>query len=212
MSENVPHDNEQMLREQIIARGVKNARVLDAMRHIDRLMFVPSDQAEQAYADGALPIQHRQTISQPYVVALMTDFLDPQPTDKALEIGSGSGYQTAVLAQLVHHVYSLEIHEDLIPGARSRLSELGLTNVTVVEGNGWDGLPQYAPFDKIIVTAAPEVVPVHLMQQLKIGGRMVIPVGKEEQELFVIDRRGPDDYHKRNEGSVRFVPMVHHPE
>jgi protein-L-isoaspartate(D-aspartate) O-methyltransferase len=166
-----------MVESQIVARGVRDSSVLDAMRTVPRHRFVPAGHAYQAYADQPLPTGEGQTISQPYIVALMTELLGCGPKDTVLEIGTGSGYQAAVLAELVAHVYSIEIVEILARRADSTLKELGYGNISVKAGDGYRGWPEHAPFDAIIVTAAPDHIPEPLVEQLKVGGRLVIPVG-----------------------------------
>jgi protein-L-isoaspartate(D-aspartate) O-methyltransferase len=201
--------NDQMIREQIVARGVGNQRVLDAMRRVDRMLFVPPESHFEAYADRALPVGMGQTISQPYIVGLMTELLNPGVEDRVLEIGTGTGYQTAILAELAREVWSLEVVPELASSARSRLSELGYRNVHILERDGWLGLPEEAPFDGIIVTAAPEAVPRRLLEQLRVGGRMVVPVGVVEQDLLVIERMAEGTFEERSVVPVRFVPMIH---
>jgi protein-L-isoaspartate(D-aspartate) O-methyltransferase len=205
----------QMVEEQIVSRGVRDERVLEAMRTVPRHLFVPPDLVERAYSDGALPIGEGQTISQPYIVALMTELLDIQPEDSVLEIGTGSGYQAAVLARLARQVYSIEIIPTLASSARQRLGEMGLKNVVVRTGDGYRGWPEFAPFDGIIVTAAPPEIPAALVAQLKRGGRMVVPVGEnsESQNLMVIEKSLTSDaVTKRTVIPVRFVPMVRAPD
>jgi len=196
-----------MLATQIEARGVQNARVLQAMREVPRHLFVPEELREHAYEDRPLPIGQAQTISQPYIVAAMTELLDPEPSDRVLEIGTGSGYQAAVLARLVDHVYSIEIVPELARRARRTLAEGGYANVSVIEGDGYRGLPDEAPFDGIIVTAAPEQIPQPLVEQLAMGGRMVIPVGDFTQQLVVLERTA-SGIQTRTIFGVRFVPMT----
>jgi protein-L-isoaspartate(D-aspartate) O-methyltransferase len=196
-----------MVEEQIEGRGVRNPRVLAAMRETPRHLFVPEALRPHAYEDRPLPIGSRQTISQPYIVAFMTEQLDPQPDDVVLEIGTGSGYQAAVLARLVRRVISIEILPELAEGARRALAEAGVTNVEVITGDGYRGLPDRAPFDGIIVTAAPPEVPAPLVEQLAPGARMVIPVGEGFQELLVLERT-PSGVTRRAVLPVRFVPMT----
>jgi len=198
---------ERMVERDIAGRGVKDERVLAVMREVPRHLFVPPDQAAQAYDDHPLPIGSGQTISQPYVVAFMTEQLRLTGSERVLEIGTGSGYQTAVLARLAAKVYSIEIREELAGQARARLSASGATNVEVRAGDGWFGWKEEAPFDGILVTAAPETVPGPLLEQLAPGGRMVIPVGGFYQELKVIERT-PDGFRERSVLPVRFVPFV----
>ncbi len=197
-----------MIEEQLVARGIRNPRVLAALRSVPRHEFVPAEARARAYEDGPLPIGFEQTISQPYIVALMTEVLDPRPADRVLEIGAGSGYQAAVLAHLVARVYSIEIVAPLAAWAAANLARLGIGNVHVRAGDGHGGWPEAAPFDAIIVTCAPEQVPEPLVQQLREGGRMVIPVGgSSEQQLFFLEKRG-GTVEQRAVLPVRFVPMT----
>lgn len=200
---------EDMLNEQLVGRGIQNRRILEAMRTVDRALFVPVDLQSEAYADTALPVGYGQTISQPYIVGLMTELLDPQKGDHVLEIGCGTGYQAAVLAELAEEVWTLEIIPELASLARARMAELEYRNVYVLAGDGYVGLAEQAPFDKIIITAAPKNVPVRLLEQLSQGGRMVVPIGTEEQELMIYERVGLHEYKKEHVAPVRFVPMVH---
>lgn len=198
---------QRMVERQIAARGVRDPRVLEAMMTVERHRFVPEDVVEFAYSDQPLPIGHGQTISQPYIVALMTELLNPQPGDTVLEIGTGSGYQAAVLAGLVSQVYTIEIVEPLAEESHTRLLDLGFDNVTVRCGDGYAGWPEHAPFRRIIVTAAPPSVPKPLLEQLTVGGRLVVPVGDAFQELQVIVRE-ESGYRVQRSIAVRFVPMV----
>ena len=191
----------------IESRGVANPRVLEVMRKVPRHQFVPEAIRERAYGDHALPIGNRQTISQPYIVAAMTELLDPAVGDTVLEIGTGSGYQAAVLSELVHKVYSIEIVAELAKDARKKLTELGYDNVVVITGDGYRGLPEQAPFDGIIVTAAPEKIPQPLIDQLAVGGHLVIPVGAMFQELVVLERTS-EGVQTRRVFPVQFVPMT----
>ncbi len=200
-----------MVRDQIRARGVQDEKILRVMREVPRHLFVPPHLRGQAYQDKPLPIGEGQTISQPYIVALMTELLQPQPGDVVLEIGTGSGYQAAVLSRLVHRVYSVEILNRLGLAAEGLLERLGFTNVRVKIGDGYLGWPEYAPFDGILVTAAPPEIPPALTAQLKRGGRMVLPVGKtaKSQKLMVLEKSKTSDHIvRRTVISVRFVPMV----
>jgi len=199
---------EEMVRLQIERRGVRNPAVLRAMREVPRHLFVPEPMRRSAYEDHPLPIGHGQTISQPYIVAAMTEMLDPKPGHRVLEIGTGSGYQAAVLARLVSHVYTIEIVEPLGRQAQERLAALGYRNVTVRIGDGYEGWPEEAPFDRIILTAAPPEVPQKLIDQLRNGGRLVAPVGAGWQELVVIDKDAKGSVRRRTEFPVMFVPMV----
>ena len=196
-----------MVRRQIEARGVTDPRVLEAMRTVPRHYFVPKAGQPQAYADHPLPIGHEQTISQPVIVAFMTQLLAPEPGDRVLEIGTGSGYQAAVLSRLVKEVFSIEIVEPLAKRAAADLKRHGYDNVTVIAGDGYRGLSTEAPFDGIIVTAAPPYVPEPLVEQLKVGGRMVIPVGEAYQELRLLEKTSAGVEEKRVL-AVRFVPMT----
>ena len=198
---------ERMVSEQIEARGVRDARVLAAMRRVPRHEFVPFGQRAYAYEDRPLPIGHGQTISQPYIVAVMSEALELDGSEKVLEIGTGSGYQAAVLAELAAEVYTIEIVEPLAERAADDLKRLGFEKLRVRAGDGYRGWPEAAPFDAIIVTAAPDHVPQSLVDQLAVGGRMVIPVGRMFQELVLITR---DEQGVRHEDllAVRFVPMV----
>ena len=197
-----------MVETQIVARGVRNPRVLDAMRSVPRHLFVDDAQRGHAYEDGPLPIGGRQTISQPYIVALMSELLDLTPNERVLEIGTGSGYQSAVLSRLAGHVYSIEIIPELAKQSAERLTRLGFVNITVKEGDGYRGWPEFAPFDGIIVTAAPERIPQPLLDQLAPNGRMVIPVGGFFQELKVFKKDANGRVTEQDIIPVRFVPMT----
>ena len=200
----------EMVREQLTGPGrdIRHAGVLRAMGKVPRHRFVPPDHQSHAYSDHPLPIGHGQTISQPYVVAFMSERLDPQPADRVLEIGTGSGYQAAVLAELVAEVYSIEIIEPLARSAEATLAGLGYTNVHVRAGDGYLGWPEAAPFDAVIVTCAPDHVPPALISQVKDGGRLIIPVGgRFNQELVLLEKRGTN-VEQRAVLPVRFVPMT----
>jgi protein-L-isoaspartate(D-aspartate) O-methyltransferase len=196
-----------MVRDQIEALGVRDARVLAAMRKVPRHLFVPSDELPLAYADTPLPIGYNQTISQPYVVAFMTEALELKPQDRVLEIGTGSGYQAVVLAELVREVYTVEIVEPLARQAEGRIRSLGYANVHVRNGDGYRGWPEAAPFDAIIVTAAPDHVPPPLVEQLREGGRLVLPLGRWDQDLVRL-RKTPKGITRESLLPVRFVPMT----
>ena len=200
---------EQMVKRQLQARDIDDPRVLKAMRDVPRHRFVPASQISQAYDDHPLTIGEGQTISQPYIVALMTQLVRPGKSSKTLEVGTGSGYQAAVLAGLVDEVYTIEIVPGLAARAASLLSELGLENVHVRQGDGYQGWPEQAPFDCILVTAAPREVPPPLLEQLTIGGRLVIPVGSTglTQTLLVIERT-KGGFKRTPVIPVRFVPMT----
>jgi len=196
-----------MVSGQIESRGVRHEAVLEAMRTVPRHRFVPEGVRREAYQDGPLPIGHRQTISQPYIVALMTELLRPEKSMKVLEVGTGSGYQAAVLAECVGEVYTIEIVRELGIEAAGLLDSLGYENVHTRIGDGYDGWPEQAPFDGILVTAAPAKVPPPLKEQLVVGGRLVIPVGRGGQDLVVITRT-EKGFVERIVTPVRFVPMT----
>jgi protein-L-isoaspartate(D-aspartate) O-methyltransferase len=198
---------ERMVESQVEARGVKDPRVLSALLKVERHRFVPEKYLDLAYSDQPLPIGEGQTISQPYIVALMTELLELKGNEKVLEIGTGSGYQAAILAELAKEVYTIEIIEPLATRAREKLSELGYQNVTVKAGDGYLGWPEAAPFDAIIVTAAPDHIPKPLIEQLKEGGRMVLPVGTHTQELKKIVKRS-GKMETIDVIPVLFVPMT----
>ena len=207
-AEELTADRQAMVETQIAARGISDARVLAAMREVPRHEFVPAERRAQAYKDRPLPIGHEQTISQPYIVAFMTEQLALKPAQRVLEIGTGSGYQAAVLAKLVTDVFTIEIVEPLAKRAAADLARLGFENVKVRAGDGYQGWPEAAPFDAIIVTCAPDHVPEPLVSQLKEGGRMVIPVGKfGAQQLYVLEKRG-GKIEGRSVLPVMFVPMT----
>lgn len=196
-----------MVESQIARRGVADSVVLAALRQVPRHQFVPEKYRGAAYADEPLPIGEGQTISQPYIVAYMTEALELQPHDRVLEIGTGSGYQAAVLAEIVDSVFTIEIVQPLAERAESTLTSLGYANIFVRAGDGYRGWPEHAPFDAVIVTAAPDHVPQPLIDQLAPGGRMVIPVGEFHQELLVI-RRTDQGVITDTTLAVRFVPMT----
>ncbi len=198
---------ETMVREQIIARGISDNAVIMTMRSVPRHLFVPSHLWPAAYSDRPLPIGEDQTISQPYIVAFMTQALKPDSNMKILEIGTGSGYQAAILAELVREVYTIEIICSLSEGAQRRLQDMEYENIWVKCGDGYQGWPDEAPFDGIIVTAAPERIPTPLVEQLDVGGRMVLPVGKYFQELLLITKTDRGITQERLL-PVRFVPMT----
>jgi protein-L-isoaspartate(D-aspartate) O-methyltransferase len=198
-----------MVARQLRRRGIRDERVLEAMATTPREEFVPGVPTSLAYDDRALPIDAGQTISQPYMVARMTELLRVEPGDRILEIGTGSGYQAAVLARLGAKVTTVERLPDLAEGARAKLRELGIEGVDVRLGDGSNGEPDGAPWDGIVVTAAAPSIPDPLREQLEIGARLVIPVGpRHQQDLVVVDRRGPNDWHEWSDGAVVFVPLV----
>jgi len=198
---------EAMVRNQVMHRGISDSAVLAALRKVPRHLFMPEQYRREAYEDYPLPIGEGQTISQPYIVALMTQMLEIKPGCKVLEIGTGSGYQAAVLAEMGADVYTIEILPALAEQARDRLRELGYAGVHVLVGDGYRGYLAAAPFDAVIVTAAPEKIPQPLVDQLKVGGRLVVPIGKYTQELILV-RKGENGTTTENMLPVRFVPMV----
>jgi len=200
-------ERERMVADQIAARGVRDSRVLAAMRKVPRHEFVPAELAARAHHDSPLPIGHAQTISQPYIVAFMTEQLELDGDEKVLEIGTGSGYQAAVLGELAKQVHTIEIVEPLARQSRELLAQQGYANIAVRAGDGYRGWPEEAPFDAIILTAAPPEIPQPLIDQLAMGGRLVAPVGRWNQELVLI-RRDENGFHREKLIGVRFVPMV----
>ncbi len=197
-----------MIKEQIAPRGMIDAPVLAAMAKVPRQEFVPEALREDSYGDHPLPIGYGQTISQPFVVAFMTEQIRPKQTDRVLEIGTGSGYQAAILAELVAEVYSIEIIEPLATQAAETLQRLGYKNVHITAGDGYKGWPEHAPFDAIIVTCAPDRIPNPLTEQLKEGGRMIVPVGSGfDQELYLLEKKNGELRHTAVL-PVRFVPMT----
>lgn len=197
-----------MVEHQLACRGIRHPAVLGAMGRVPRERFMPPELADRAYEDSALGIACGQTISQPYMVARMTELLDPGPDDHVLEIGTGSGYQTAVLAELVGHVCTIEWHLRLMTEAAERLNELGISNVSFRCGDGTRGWPERAPFDGILVTAGGPVVPTALREQLAVGGRMVIPVGPLDDQTLLVIRRTPDGFETIEDLKCRFVKLV----
>jgi protein-L-isoaspartate(D-aspartate) O-methyltransferase len=207
---NYKNARERMVRGQIRARGIKDEKVLSTMARVPRHLFVPETYQYLAYTDGPLPIGKGQTISQPYIVALMTEALNLSADDRVLEVGTGSGYQAAILAEIVREVYSIEIIPELGHKARERLEEMGYNNIQVRIGDGYLGWPEKAPFDAIMVTAAADEIPRPLTDQLKPGGRLCIPVGgiADVQSLLLITKK-EKGLHQQNMIPVRFVPLVH---
>ncbi len=199
---------QEMVDRQLRGRDITDERVLKVMGKVPRHLFVPKDEQDQAYEDHPLPIGYQQTISQPYIVALMTQLAKPRPESRALEVGTGSGYQAAVLGELCKEVYSIEIVAPLAQEATKRLAELGYKNVTVRAGDGYQGWAEKAPFDVILVTAAPDHVPQPLVEQLARGGRLVIPVGKYAQQLIVLEKQRDGTVTRQAVAPVVFVPMT----
>ena len=197
-----------MLDEQIIARGIKDEKIIEAFLKVQRHLFVPEQYRSRAYGDHPLPIGEGQTISQPYIVAFMTHVLNLSRSDKVLEIGTGSGYQAAILGELSDHVFTIEINEPLGRRADRLLKELGYFNVKVKVGDGYKGWKEYAPFDAIIVTCAPTHVPNPLKEQLKEGGRMIIPVGESYYQKLIYLEKAGGELIQKSELPVRFVPMI----
>lgn len=198
----------EMIKSQIITRGVKNPAVLRALEKVPRHRFVNESLESSAYDDAPMPIGEGQTISQPFIVAYMTAALELKGGEKVLEVGAGSGYQAAVLSEIVDHLYTIEINENLAIDVSRRLKKMGCKNVSLKFGNGYKGWPEHAPFDGIIVTAAPDSIPHFLVEQLKIGGKMVVPVGKTNQDLIVVTKFPDGSVEKESRIPVRFVPMI----
>ncbi|WP_414503593.1 protein-L-isoaspartate(D-aspartate) O-methyltransferase [Synechococcus sp. H70.1] len=198
-----------MVKEQILQRGIRDPRVLEAMRKVPRHLFVPPELRDRAYRDCPLPIGYGQTISQPYIVAFMTEAARLTPQSVVLEIGTGSGYQTAILAELARQVYSLERLAPLAARAQQTLTALGYRNVEVRQGDGYQGWPEHAPYDAIVVTAAPPAVPTALLEQLAVGGTLVVPVGESQgsQSLLILHKT-PEGVVQKEAFPVQFVPMV----
>jgi protein-L-isoaspartate(D-aspartate) O-methyltransferase len=201
---------EEMVERQVAARGITDQSLLDAMRSVPRELFVPEHLIEFAYEDGPLPIEADQTISQPYIVALMIEAAEVKPGDKVLEIGAGSGYAAAVMGRIAGEVLALERHHELAELAGKRLEWLGYTNVDILEGDGTNGLPEEAPFDAIIAAASGSHVPETLVGQLSVGGRMVMPIGEPHsvQRLVKVTRVSEEEYEQEDLGPVRFVPLI----
>ncbi|HET7713076.1 MAG TPA: protein-L-isoaspartate(D-aspartate) O-methyltransferase [Patescibacteria group bacterium] len=199
---------EQAIKEQLIARGIIHPKVIKAFREVSRESFLPEDKKDQAWHDGPVAIGHQSTISQPYVVALMTQLLGLKGNEKVLEVGTGSGYQAAILSKLAKKVYSIDISPELTAEAKDRLKALGFANVLLLSGDGSAGYPEAAPYDAIIVTAGSPKIPPPLIAQLKIGGRLVIPVGDELSQTILVATRRAKDIETHVTESVRFVPLV----
>ncbi|AKD05928.1 protein-L-isoaspartate(D-aspartate) O-methyltransferase [Pontibacter korlensis] len=197
-----------MIERQLRGRDITDAKVLEAMREEDRSLFVPDDMLEHTYEDRALPIGREQTISQPYIVAYMAQALRLGPEDVVMEVGTGCGYNAAVMSRIVKHVYSVEVIQWLADLAKENLRKARIENVTTRHGDGFGGWPEEAPFDAIILTAAPPAIPEPLKQQLKIGGRLLAPVGNVMQSLVLLQRTGADFFEERKLLPVKFVPMT----
>ncbi|MFP4041598.1 MAG: protein-L-isoaspartate(D-aspartate) O-methyltransferase [Bacteroidales bacterium] len=201
-------EKQQMVKQQIVDRGIKDPKVIAAMKDVDRHVYVPKNYRDMAYSDRPLPIGNGQTISQPYIVALMTELLELEEGEKVLEIGTGSGYQAAVLSHITSEVYSIEIIEELAEQAKDNLQKQGYDSIKLKIGDGYKGWEEYAPFDAIIVTCAPSDIPEPLKEQLAEGGRMIIPIGdKFIQELVLFEKKN-GELEKQEISSVRFVPML----
>jgi protein-L-isoaspartate(D-aspartate) O-methyltransferase len=206
--QNYWQERNQMVKRQIMDRGINDPKVISAMKDVARHEYVPQNYREMAYDDRPLPIGHGQTISQPYIVALMTELLELEEGDKVLEIGTGSGYQAAVLSHITSEVFTIEIVEGLAEDAKKVLQKQGYTNIHVKIGDGFKGWPEHAPFDAIIVTCSPSDIPAPLKNQLKEGGRMVIPVGGKFIQELVLVKKENGELKKQEISSVRFVPML----
>ena len=207
--DNFALQREQMVEEQLVARNIIDTAVLRAMQIVPREMFVPKAYQEFAYRDGPIPISAGQTISQPYVVALMLSLLHCRPTDRVLEIGTGSGYAAAILSQMAMHVYTVERHEELVALAQSRFDQLGYENVSCKQADGSLGWSEHAPYDRIIVAAAGPKVPKTLQMQLAINGRLIMPVGKRKrQNLMLVERVAATEFRQKRLQPVRFVPLI----
>lgn len=199
---------EEMIENQLKRSGISDPDVLQAMREVDRELFVPDELKDRAYFDGPLPIGKGQTISQPYIVAFMAQELKLKPDDVVLEIGTGCGYNAAVLSKLIHHVYSVEVIQWLSELAKENLANAGIQNITTQNDDGYKGWPDHAPFDAIALTAAPPAIPEPLKKQLKIGGNLLAPVGQKRQSLKLLEKTGPETFKEKELLWVSFVPMT----
>lgn len=199
---------ERMVERQIARRGIDSPRVLEAFRSVPRHLFVPQHKREFAYSDGPLPIGRGQTISQPYIVAYMTEALELQGEERVLEIGTGSGYQAAILGELAAEVYTVERHQDLAKTASQRLQDMDYENIHVIQGDGTEGLPEHAPFQGVIVTAAAPEVPRPLLDQLDEGGRLIMPVGSRGGQVLKLYQRREGDFSVKALSPVAFVPLI----
>lgn len=199
---------ETMIEKQLKGRDIKDENVLRAMAEIDRELFVPDEMKKYAYEDGPLPIGRKQTISQPYIVAYMAQQLDLRTDHKVLEVGTGCGYNAAVISRIVSHVYSMEIIEWLAEVAKKNLKRANIENVTAAFGDAYKGWPEYAPFDRIVLTAAAPYLPDPLKEQLKVGGKILAPLQDGYQKLILLEKTGEDSFETKNLIPVRFVPMT----
>lgn len=201
-------NQEQAIKDQLISRGIVHPKVIQAFRDVPREAFLPQDKKDQAWYDGPVEIGHNSTVSQPYIVALMTQLLELEGNEKVLEVGTGSGYQAAILSKLAKKVYTIDISPELTAEAKDRLKALGFENVLLLSGDGSAGYPESAPYDAIVVTAGSPKIPPPLIAQLKIGGRLVIPVGDEVSQMILVATRRAKDIETRILEPVRFVPLV----
>lgn len=201
-------NQEQAIKDQLIARGIVHPKVIQAFRDLPREAFLPQDKKDQAWYDGPVEIGHGSTISQPYIVGLMTQLLELRGEERVLEVGTGSGYQAAILSKLAKKVYSIDISPELTAEAKDRLKSLGISNVLLLSGDGSAGYPEAAPYDAILVTAGSPKIPPPLIAQLRVGGRLVIPVGDELSQTILVATRRAKDIETRILDTVRFVPLI----
>ena len=194
--------------DQLVLKGIKSKIVIDALLKVPRHLFIDQDFETHAYIDKAFPIDSEQTISQPFTVAFQTSLLNLNKTDKVLEIGTGSGYQTAILMEIADSVFSIERQHKLYRRSKKNLTNLGYKRINIKYGDGYIGLPEHQPFDKILVTAGAKILPKQLLLQLKIGGKLVIPIGKDIQEMTVVERKSEKSFYKKTYGNFKFVPML----
>ena len=194
--------------DQLVLKGIKSKIVIDALLKVPRHLFIDQDFETHAYIDKAFPIDSEQTISQPFTVAFQTSLLNLNKTDKVLEIGTGSGYQTAILMEIADSVFSIERQHKLYRRSKKNLTNLGYKRINIKYGDGYIGFPEHQPFDKILVTAGAKILPKQLLLQLKIGGKLVIPIGKDIQEMTVIERKSEKSFDKKKYGNFKFVPML----
>ena len=194
--------------DQLVLKGIKSKIVIDALLKVPRHLFIDQDFETHAYIDKAFPIDSEQTISQPFTVAFQTSLLNLNKKDKVLEIGTGSGYQTAILMEIADSVFSIERQHKLYRRSKKNLTNLGYKTINIKYGDGYKGLQEHQPFDKILVTAGAEILPKQLLLQLKIGGKLVIPIGKDIQEMTVVERKSEKSFYKKTYGNFKFVPML----